>query len=372
MQKYVVFLVLLAHSYLSCYEVDSYSDIFIDESRENREIPVEIFYPGNIAEAEQFPVFIFGHGWLMDFSSYSFLTENLVSEGAIVVFPQTETGLFPNHLDFALDLEFLENIIQMENSSSSSNLYSLVMDRTIVAGHSMGGGCSILAASVNNDFWGVINFAAAETNPSAISAAEDVLLPTLVFSAAADNITPAETNQLPIYQNIAATPKYYVNLFQETHLGITSNSEILPIISLFVDFLVSSDNSYLQILNSHLDSLSTENILEYDYENNFSSVQNEFQNCELNLGNYPNPFNPTTTITFTPIQACEKVFLEIFNIRGEMVKTLQPTNILQQQENRVVWHGLDQDNKSVSSGIYYYKLSVDGKPVATQKCMLLK
>ncbi|MFO7896648.1 MAG: T9SS type A sorting domain-containing protein [Candidatus Cloacimonadales bacterium] len=372
MKNYIFVIAILFYSYLFSYEMQNYSDLFIDESRENREIAVEIFYPTNITEPVEFPVFIFGHGWHMNYSSYSFLTEQLVSAGAIVVFPQTETGLFPSHLDFALDLAFLENIIQLENSAASSNLFSLVMDKTIVSGHSMGGGCSILAASINDNFSGIINFAAAETDPSAISAADDLLLPTIIFSAADDNITPAEANQIPIYQNIAAATKYYVNLFGETHLGITDNTQLMPIITPFLAYLVSDENSYLETLNSHLDSLQSNNILEYESENNFSSLQNDLTSFGLNLGNYPNPFNPSTTITFAPVQQYETLSVEIFNLRGEKVKTLQPTNISRQQENSVVWNGLDQENNSVSSGIYYYELIINGKTVAAQKCLLLK
>jgi hypothetical protein len=45
---------------------------------------------------------------------------------------------------------------------------------------------------------------------------------------------------------------------------------------------------------------------------------------------------------------------------------------LQPQTNFVVWNGLDKKNRKVSSGIYFYTLTIDDKQLATQKMLLLK
>jgi len=85
--------------------------------------------------------------------------------------------------------------------------------------------------------------------------------------------------------------------------------------------------------------------------------------------NYPNPFNPTTTISFS-IPNKNKVELSIYNMKGQKVKTLLNTR-LEKGEHFVVWNGKDKNNKSVASGLYFYKLT-SGKEVAVKKMLLLK
>ena len=91
------------------------------------------------------------------------------------------------------------------------------------------------------------------------------------------------------------------------------------------------------------------------------------------IANFPNPFNPSTTIRFTsePFAPNELITLEIYNIKGQIVKTLANEQ-LERGNHSVVWHGKDKYGKSVSSGVYFYKLKVNGKNEAVKKCLLLK
>jgi hypothetical protein len=73
------------------------------------------------------------------------------------------------------------------------------------------------------------------------------------------------------------------------------------------------------------------------------------------LGNYPNPFNPSTTIVFN-LNKNENVSIEIFNHLGERVSEVSNKEF-SAGENKVVWNGLNDGNKNVSSGIYLYKIS---------------
>jgi pimeloyl-ACP methyl ester carboxylesterase len=363
---YVLFVSISAFS----YDIGNYSDTFIDVERDNREIDVEVFYPINDSPGMTFPVMIFGHGWLMNFGSYSFLTEQLVMNGVIVVFPETESGVFPNHLDFASDIAFLEGVIQLDNNDQSSNLFNIVMDKTFAAGHSMGGGSSILASSFGNTFSGLINFAAAETDPSAIDAAENVNCPSIIFSANDDNIAPAGSNQLPMYENLASTNKYYINIFNEGHMDIASNLNVPIIIFPFIEYVISNDESNIEILNAKLDSLQVNNSIEYEAVNNVTSVENSDIINKYFLSNYPNPFNPTTTIEFSIANNCN-VDLSIYNLKGQKVKALTRKNLVK-GPHLIVWDGNNEYNKPVSSGVYYYKLSLDGKTVEMKKCTILK
>ena len=87
------------------------------------------------------------------------------------------------------------------------------------------------------------------------------------------------------------------------------------------------------------------------------------------IGNYPNPFNPSTTISYDLAQS-EYVELSIYNIRGQLVKTLvnEPKEI---GRHVVTWNGDDERSVLVSSGIYFYRLRVDSK-TEVKKMLLMK
>ncbi len=72
------------------------------------------------------------------------------------------------------------------------------------------------------------------------------------------------------------------------------------------------------------------------------------------LGNYPNPFNPTTTISFR-IPEAQSVQLVIYNQLGQYVTTLVDQS-LNAGEYQVVWHGLNEKGRPVSSGLYFYRM----------------
>jgi flagellar hook assembly protein FlgD len=65
------------------------------------------------------------------------------------------------------------------------------------------------------------------------------------------------------------------------------------------------------------------------------------------------------------------VTLEIYNIKGQLVKTLV-NEVLPAGEHSIIWDGRDSSGNRVSSGIYLYKLNVNDKTKAVKKCLLLK
>ncbi len=85
--------------------------------------------------------------------------------------------------------------------------------------------------------------------------------------------------------------------------------------------------------------------------------------------NYPNPFNPETMIKFS-ISDDSKTTLSVYNIKGQLVRTLIDEK-LERGNHDVIWFGKDNNDKSVSSGVYFYKLKVN-KIEAVKKCLLLK
>jgi len=88
------------------------------------------------------------------------------------------------------------------------------------------------------------------------------------------------------------------------------------------------------------------------------------------IRNYPNPFNPETTISFNLKQFRPDVSVNIYNTRGQKVKTLFSGSLPGGNHN-LQWKGFDDNNKPVSSGLYFYQIS-DGTNSQIRKMVLMK
>ena len=92
--------------------------------------------------------------------------------------------------------------------------------------------------------------------------------------------------------------------------------------------------------------------------------------------NTPNPFNPSTTISFElNTEITDDTKLEIYNLKGQKIKSISPSlSHPELVEGRgkvsVVWDGTDNNGNSIPSGIYFYKLNLLNSP--TRKMILLK
>ncbi|HOT98291.1 MAG TPA: FlgD immunoglobulin-like domain containing protein [bacterium] len=91
--------------------------------------------------------------------------------------------------------------------------------------------------------------------------------------------------------------------------------------------------------------------------------------CFTLLKNYPNPFNASTVITFT-IQKSGPISLEIYNLRGEKVKTMAARNH-SAGEYKITWQGRDDQGDQVPSGIYVAALRSDER-ISTLRMILLR
>ena len=100
----------------------------------------------------------------------------------------------------------------------------------------------------------------------------------------------------------------------------------------------------------------------------FSPPEEEPQTAVL-LGNFPNPFNPTTEISFSLPNAAD-VKLEVYNIMGQKVVTLVD-RFMEAGTHCVTFDSRDGSGKLLSSGIYFYRLEA-GEFVETKKMVLLK
>jgi hypothetical protein len=90
---------------------------------------------------------------------------------------------------------------------------------------------------------------------------------------------------------------------------------------------------------------------------------------KLEASNYPNPFNPVTTISYSLPNESE-ISLTIYNIKGQKVKELIKGTQATGSYN-VSWDGKDESGKDVTSGIYFYKLRTHINEII-RKMLLLK
>ena len=182
------------------------------------------------------------------------------------------------------------------------------------------------------------------------------------------------------YKTISSSGKVYNRLNQWLWSPSLGSNTLLYI----SDETAPDINNIADVTASYTVSLSP-NIAFYFSEgySNESDISVNPVKSEL-IGNYPNPFNPTTTIKFKieknaletgnnghgSITAVQHVRLDIYNIRGQRVKTLINGDFTH-GEHSVVWNGLDDNAQSVGSGIYFYKFT-SGDVSHVKKMLMIK
>lgn len=211
------------------FAIGSRNITFNDPARGGRAIACEVYYPATAAGSNhpvapgRFPVLAFGHGFVMGVNAYYNLRDAFVPEGYILVLPTTEGGFLPNHGNFGLDLAFVITAMQERGADPGSPFFERVASTAAIMGHSMGGGASFLGANVPQ-VTTVVNYAPAETNPSAIAAAANVNKPVLVLAGSQDCVTPPASNQLPMYNAVPSGCKAYVSLTGGGHCNFANSN----------------------------------------------------------------------------------------------------------------------------------------------------
>jgi hypothetical protein len=87
------------------------------------------------------------------------------------------------------------------------------------------------------------------------------------------------------------------------------------------------------------------------------------------MQNFPNPFNPSTTLVFDMVQAGH-VTIKIYNVTGRLIRTLVDGRH-DAGRHHVEWNGIDANGSSVPSGIYFYQMRTSGYE-ATRKMILVR
>jgi hypothetical protein len=138
-----------------------------------------------------------------------------------------------------------------------------------------------------------------------------------------------------------------------------------------IEFETEVANNFFNFENSELYSYGRFSLRKYSC--NYVSVKdNQILNPDLQLTNYPNPFNPSTTISFElTAKDAKNAKLEIYNIKGQKVKTLLDCKTAPGKYN-CVWNGRNETGKRVSSGQYTARLTINGEEMAVRKMMVVK
>lgn len=354
---------LFAINCFSQYATGHTTITFYDASR-SRNIPVEIYYPGNIAgddvsvagTTEKFSYVIMSHGFTMSYSLYSNIWEALVPEGYIVVLPKTEGSLFPSHTNYAKDIAFLSTEFRKQGKLITSLFYQRIKNKCAAMGHSMGGGATLLALQYANRINTTITFAAAETSPSAISYCSSIVKPSLLFAGEDDCVTPFEVHQQPMYDNLASACKTLININGANHCqfadydfacslgelfcstGITReeqhdvmNTFMLP----WLDYFLNGDVSALSTFNTELTTSSA-----MTYSQSCSLKDAVVASEEKDLLVFPNPASNELHLisdeNFTHVQ--------VFDMKGNLIQNMQVV------ENRI-------NVSAIPAGTYLLRLS---------------
>jgi len=151
-----------------------------------------------------------------------------------------------------------------------------------------------------------------------------------------------------------------VNAGDSSDVVLTFNSTGLAADTYMCNIVISDDREETNIP-------VTLTVLGLGVENNSQLLANGL------LGNYPNPFNPSTTISFS-LDMNAYVQLSIVNTRGQKVRTLVDGHKISGQHN-VVWDGRDNDGNSVASGVFFSVMGIDREDLdytSVKKIILLK
>jgi hypothetical protein len=354
------------------YQIGHTTITFIDSSRSNRSIATEIYYPADVTgdnvpitnlNTIKFPSLVFGHGFVMTWDAYQNFWDTLVPKGYIIAFPKTEGSFSPSHLEFGKDLAFVINQLNILGTQNTSIFYNRVSPKNAVMGHSMGGGASFLSVPLNSNITTLVNFAAAETTPSAITASVLISIPSLIFAGSNDCVAPPSTNQVPLYNGLVSACKTYISMVGASHCQMSNSNALcnfgeatctpLPSISRSVqhakifsyllpwlNYQLKLECSQGAVFDSQIISDATityqKNCIQCD-----PSLSNEFNSLDNKIVLFPNPANDYIYIKGIAQKEC---FLKIRDTNSKIVLQFKIT------ESQNI------DISKLSSGVYFYEV----------------
>ncbi len=327
-----------------------------------RNIGTEVYYPATVAGNNtnvangQFPVVVFGHGFAMTWDSYDNIYNRLAALGYIVLLPRTESSIFPtpSHANFADDMKLLATQGLLLNTTSTPTALATfngkVLQKSAIGGHSMGAGCSYIAAQNNNTVTCVFNLAAATSNTAGISSvagASLVTVPTLVISGEKDNVADT-TVQNSHYNPTASTIKFHSIIKDVTHCDFGNGTSTTCTIgqaacsgagcnaTLFARYMsyiepflahqlkndcVAGNNFMTLILNPSADRVGRKVV--GNIACSVTGIQE--QSFSNNLTVFPNPTEGKLNISFSS-EITTPITFELYDISGRLVLVEQASS----------------------------------------------
>ena len=169
-----------------------------------------------------------------------------------------------------------------------------------------------------------------------------------------------ETGKLHIL-NYLGTPLYEIDLPDAYDSSNWNGALPAPVIA-----NIDDDIEWEIILNT-----AHSGVVTYDLPNT-TEIENELDNISMSFklhNNYPNPFNPNTTIKYE-LSKADNIHLAIYNIKGQLIKVL----VDEKQDMGyydIIWDGTDENGEELASGLYIYQLISD-EHTENKKMLLLK
>lgn len=341
--KYKKFIILFWFVFPGISEAQTFQtghkSITLNDPARSRDIPCHIYYPSltagdNTAVASgQFPVIVFGHGFAMSYDAYMNFVDSLVPHGYIFCHPTTESGLSPNHNTFGLDLRFLNSEINLKGQGDPTFfLYQKTSGTSAIMGHSMGGGAAFLAAENNTNLTTLVTFAPAETTVSAISAANNVSVPALVFIGENDGVTPPASHQIPMYNNLPPGCKGYVTILGGGHCYFANYNLACSTGELFTNpqptiTRTQQHQAIFMALRPYLDWILKDNQPQRQVFENVISMSATYSSlfvCNIVSTEERNEYislfpNPVDDIIFIDHTCCSDVLISVYSVHGKIV-----------------------------------------------------
>jgi len=367
-------------------------------SHDNLEREYYIYIPDSITIDAPLLFVLHGYGSdansIMNSSQFNDIADEY---GFIVCYPQgTEdnwnsrqwfSGWYSN--DPIDDVGFLVSLAQYIQTE-----YEVSLENTFCTGMSNGADMSYrLACEAPNVFKAIASVAGCMFEWAINSCSPDNIIPVFEIHGTNDNITLWEGDA------------YY---YYGSYVGVETTFEFWSVLNLTTESIIDTlpdlntqDGSYI-VSHKNINGINDNEVWLYEVVNGGHHWPGAYGNMDINASNeiweffnitisqnlnikkenmdqivnsfhiysnYPNPFNPTTTIHYNlPIEAL--VNLVIFDMMGRQVKTLV-NNIQTEGYKLIQWNATNNQNQSVSAGIYLYKIEI-GNFVQTKKMILLK
>lgn len=177
---------------------------------------------------------------------------------------------------------------------------------------------------------------------------------------------------------VSVAPNSIANVF---HNGLTNNHPFVQAVNnangsyAFAGYDVDQDSLYI-VLEPNPQNFTLYYTINGVSGSQYVDVENAIDDPDLPnlvtylLPNSPNPFNPETTIQFVLADNRTPVTLNIYNLKGQLIRHLV-SETLPAGKHSFVWNGLDETGKEVSSGVYFYRLCTPSYQ-QTRKMLLSK